>query len=248
MTRGVSTARVFPTGVGVYRVMMTLWSACVCFPHRRGGVPVFMTRGVSTARVFPTGVGVYRATVNITTLPLMFSPQAWGCTAAQHASAAGQAVFPTGVGVYPSKPSAENFAEVFPTGVGVYRHDHLISSALCGFPHRRGGVPFLAGGDRLAGVFSPQAWGCTGNAGNGGALMTVFPTGVGVYRAFVSNARVPRSFPHRRGGVPVPEVTSMIFLCVFPTGVGVYRSLYATGSFGAGFPHRRGGVPTTWRK
>ena len=50
---------VFPTGVGVYRVSFPQLPSKVCFPHRRGGVPI-LTILKYVARVF--------------------SPQAWGCT------------------------------------------------------------------------------------------------------------------------------------------------------------------------
>ena len=98
---------------------------------------------------------------------------------------------------------------------------------------------FPQGTARIIDKFSPQAWGCT--AVDHQCRCSVFPTGVGVYRALIIDKRA-----------------------VFPTGVGVYRLMIASvaeyglfspqawGCTANGwrsvnrryFPHRRGGVPS----
>ena len=72
-------ARVFPTGVGVYRSNQTPRRYSRSFPHRRGGVPATATEWIDL---------------------LAFSPQAWGCTVHPELAIQFAHVFPTGVGVY----------------------------------------------------------------------------------------------------------------------------------------------------
>ena len=161
--RGMTYGKVFPTGVGVYRVSTSPTSALDRFPHRRGGVTAILDTEVGQRAVFPTGVGVYR-----------------------------------------------------------YRLDG--NAIRRSFPHRRGGVPYKARTITVISSFSPQAWGCTGEALAHLASMPVFPTGVGVYRGTLQGTRKSRGFPHRRGGVPQYVRNRSIVYIVFPTGVGVYRS------------------------
>ena len=51
---------VFPTGVGVYRLLPDIEYIKDRFPHRRGGVPPTRFTVLGRNSVFPTGVGVYR--------------------------------------------------------------------------------------------------------------------------------------------------------------------------------------------
>ena len=49
---------VFPTRVGVDRLIMFLWSKCWCIPHTRGGGPYHWLFNAENLTVFPTRVGV----------------------------------------------------------------------------------------------------------------------------------------------------------------------------------------------
>jgi len=137
-----SGAAVFPTGVGVYRLMAKKAATRQPFSPQAWGCTEPGENFSEAPGVFPTGVGVYRSQrpsaiwatrfphrrggvpqkIHRWRPPAMFSPQAWGCT-----------VDPIW--------HIHNDA-VFPTGVGVYRVDGAGNPAL----------------DK----FSPQAWGCTG--------------------------------------------------------------------------------------
>ena len=54
--------KVFPTGVGVNREVVSAEATDEGFPHRRGGEPLFSPLRVEVVFVFPTGVGVNRQT------------------------------------------------------------------------------------------------------------------------------------------------------------------------------------------
>ena len=159
----IASSEVFPTGVGVYRILFAPILGLIGFPHRRGGVPGFQ----------------YVLFVHI-----LFSPQAWGCTEMRSFGFPRRRVFPTGVGVYRTFLVGRlSHGDVFPTGVGVYRLLTIRENIKASFPHRRGGVPRSAQPLVKRPPFSPQAWGCTDEGCETMRYHHVFPTGVGVYRA-----------------------------------------------------------------
>ena len=235
------------------------------FPHRRGGVPCSAIRVAVLSPVFPTGVGVYRMSSafgrwrsvfptgvgvyriarlygntasrfphrrgGVPNMPTgrtrctWFSPQAWGCTE--------YADWPDPVYV------------VFPTGVGVYRSLANMLRSRCRFPHRRGGVPDGTRIVWLPRTFSPQAWGCTAALPALVPPLSVFPTGVGVYRPSFSAPCAGWAFSPQAWGCTGERERIIVRNVVFPTGVGVYRHIMHSLPARTSFPHRRGGVPTT---
>jgi len=112
--------RVFPTGVGVYRMLLTTARITNRFPHRRGGVPniaddcpnhepfspqawgctVWRSYQRRHLRRFPHRRGGVPGFLTITHSWAAFSPQAWGCTDGVSRQMTMIFVFPTGVGVY----------------------------------------------------------------------------------------------------------------------------------------------------
>ena len=111
---------VFPTHMGVYRLIGLSGLQRVSFPHTRGGVPNSTTKN---------------------SLAPAFSPHTWGCTDVGIFAGVDRNVFPTHVGVYrrggtmarpkigfphtrggvPAEAALlENPDSVFPTHVGVY--------------------------------------------------------------------------------------------------------------------------------
>ena len=90
-----------------------------------------------------------------------FSPRTWGCTLQGNL-----------------KPSS---ATVFPTHVGVYLAEKLEKDLFEGFPHARGGVPYMFHPFEKPSPFSPRTWGCTVKGVGSGPIAQVFPTHVGVY-------------------------------------------------------------------
>ena len=135
---------------------------------------------------------------------------------------------------------------VFPTHVGVYLDvENYLRPAQC-FPHTRGGVPDVNREHRINQKFSPHTWGCTCAARPERPHPQVFPTHVGVYRAWPYLTPGASSFPHTRGGVPSwPDLASFTTAfsphtwgCTFNNGnIGLVISC---------FPHTRGGVPVNW--
>ena len=184
----------------------------MCFPHTRGGVPNTGGQYVRGFSVFPTRVGVYRDDARTHGGGSGFSPHAWGCTVAMAGNGAP--------------------GDVFPTRVGVYRMRRTYHRPPSRFPHTRGGVPAeLVGDDRgkcvfptrvgvyrittwtikLRWMFSPHAWGCTGDASR--AVVENYKFSPHAWGCTVQQRHRrahPGSFPHTRGGVPdyESEITS----------------------------------------
>ena len=135
------------------------------------------------------------------------------------------------------------YGRVFPTGVGVYRGFQYHRQHCLGFPHRRGGVPTSSQTALASPPFSPQAWGCTEYSEESRFDVTVFPTGVGVYRSDYFACQADKCFPHRRGGVPILSTPICTISTFSPQAWGVYRVMRSRPLLSTRFPHRRGGVP-----
>ena len=217
------TQGVFPTHVGVFRVMRRTSGTTSCLPHPRGGVPTSRTP-------FEVAEGS--------------SPPTWGCSggAAYWGDALG--VFPTHVGVFrrrrqrcegdlslPHPRGGVPFMEpyertragsspptwgcsvadalllttlpVFPTHVGVFRACCPPSWLAPCLPHPRGGVPSKVSGPGTGTESSPPTWGCSEPRGRHVVLSQVFPTHVGVFRDPGIGALRLVCLPHPRGGVPL---------------------------------------------
>jgi len=237
------TGCVFPTRVGVDRTSLRGGFGTCSFPHTRGGGPQAAPEGPDATRfsphawgwtvsprrqragilVFPTRVGVDRSMRE--RLPLLrsfphtrgggprrtlliraglwFSPHAWGWTVSYS-------------GTTPAP-------RVFPTRVGVDRR-HQPGAAQPGrFPHTRGGGPCESDQRRRAMMFSPHAWGWTG-------------------QGRIEHA-ARRRFPHTRGGGPL-QLTSVTSSVAFsPHAWGWTGRRFSLPRWGARFPHTRGGGP-----
>ena len=134
--------------------------------------------------VFPTRVGMFRAMSLLCRVEAcfphtrgdvpqynvgltddeMFSPHAWGCSC---------------------RPATKPMPTlVFPTRVGMFRNGLIKPARAFGFPHTRGDVPVYLSTyiDQIE--FSPHAWGCSANGIAIKCAYTVFPTRVGMFRAF----------------------------------------------------------------
>ena len=135
-----STARVFPTPVGVFPDIPDVLLCPLSLPHARGGVSVISSRFCSL---------------------LLSSPRPWGCFPINHFLICVIYVFPTPVGVFPDEaheiatrhglPHARGGVSpaslkhitspaVFPTPVGVFLSYSPVCAASSCLPHARGGV------------------------------------------------------------------------------------------------------------
>ena len=159
---GVSGLRVvFPTRVGMFRLLWSMVLFLVCFPHTRGDVPSALRSSQPIRR---------------------FSPHAWGCSESQRTPGHSGQVFPTRVGMFRKRTTkavgrhkfsphawgcsghltfALRFKGVFPTRVGMFRGTRPAPCRSRGFPHTRGDVPCLALIRQTLSWFSPHAWGCS---------------------------------------------------------------------------------------
>ena len=133
---------------------------------------------------------------------------------------------------------------VFPTCVGVDRRGSGFSMLCRGIPHVRGGGPIVNLVPSRHMVYSPRAWGWTGEYNTKVIGTEVFPTCVGVDRGHAFACVTQRRIPHVRGGGPEFCATmeqyraysprawgwtvigndAVSLLGVFPTCVGVDRS------------------------
>ncbi len=137
------------------------------------------------------------------------------------------------------------------------------SISATGFPHARGDVPAEAACHVPEHGFSPRPWGCSGTSSDDDVFGYVFPTPVGMSRAYFRRPRRGRSFPHARGDVPYSLFTKIskfgfsprpwgcscqsVAGCwqwsVFPTPVGMFRADFAAPMPNLRFPHACGDVP-----
>ena len=84
---------------------------------------------------------------------------------------------------------------------------------------------------------------------NVGAVPVVFPTLVGVNRAYLLRRLAAAGLPHARGGEPGQGYAGTYLGIVFPTLVGVNRTYAMLRGWATSLPHARGGEPTAvlWR-
>ena len=116
-------------------------------------------------------------------------------------------------------------------------------AGLEGFPHLRGDVPNSRYFASVCSLFSPLAWGCTGDSFENLTLVGVFPTCVGMYRALTLRAISSAGFSPLAWGCTEVRHVRHRGVVVFPTCVGMYRA-EAFGLTGRKcFPHLRGDVP-----
>ena len=133
---------------------------------------------------------------------LSYSPQAWGCTAWRHGVGSTISLFPTSVGMYrQAAVAAQTQLYLFPTSVGMYRPRRSGITVIAAIPHKRGDVPCSTCSNKRCNHYSPQAWGCTEIASDGGKGYHLFPPSGDVPWSFFSNHWTHYYSP-RRGDVP----------------------------------------------
>ena len=182
---GALSGRVFPTRVGMVRVVDSLVQRVYCFPHTRGDGPS------SRGNIKSAG---------------WFSPHAWGWSGCEFHMASASLVFPTRVGMvrnprhapaainrFPhTRGDGPNIAcgsrpdgkfsphawgwsgfyqqpdgtwSVFPTRVGMVRQSKPRLSLRQSFPHTRGDGPLIEYYQKNQTAFSPHAWGWSAHRG-----------------------------------------------------------------------------------
>jgi len=241
---------VFPTHVGVFRIVVVTCSFPFSFPHTvgvgRNGMNLYLL-----IRSFPHACGGVPPVEAIGFAGSTFSPRMWGCSARRLRQRC--------------RP------EVFPTHVGVFRRGNTPDPKQPGFPHACGGVPNTRRQWQGRNAFSPRMWGCSEQRHICFNFCWVSPTHVGCsldklgYRTvsvrLSAHAEVLSNRPHACGGVPLnvlyapalmlfsPRMWGCslfsfwlnLFALVFPTHVGVFRGVRDEQT--NDFPHACGGVP-----
>ena len=213
---------VFPTPVGMVRLIFPSMPAINCFPHARGDGP-------------PAAAG------EISTGP--FSPRPWGWSEARQMACYVEAVFPTPVGMvrdfspspcrngrFPhargdgpstgsrirsaitfsprpwgwsdSPVTTQSVYRVFPTPVGMVRVFDSCFQLYGSFPHARGDGPYVLESSKQSFKFSPRPWGWSSNTEKNIVNNTVFPTPVGMVRLINFPLLQCNCFPHARGDGP----------------------------------------------
>ena len=244
MAVGRSVGRqVFPTRVGVDRVMLFSRFKVKRFPHTRGGGPYAISCVRDQLMFSPHAWGwTVFAVVRCPSPP--FSPHVWGWTETPQHHGLERERFPHTRGGGPQHRALCHQKDMFsphawgwtePRATGKRRGPR--------FPHTRGGGP------------PGWWWRCPRRC--------VFPTRVGVDRIPTQGSRGKVRFPHTRGGGPSPSgqrpvrttfsphawgwTVSSLDRCpgaiVFPTRVGVDRPMRYFNSHTFRFPHTRGGGP-----
>ena len=129
----------------------------------------------------------------------------------------------------------------------MFRARYVAAAVSSGFPHSRGDVPRL--GATISGTlpFSPLTWGCSLALAARRRRSYVFPTHVGMFRAFWRPSAPWAGFPHSRGDVPGLTFYRRLLPRVFPTHVGMFRTTGRDMPSPPSFPHSRGDVPSRRR-
>ena len=111
-----------------------------------------------------------------------YSPHAWGWTEAANSIIA--------------------TADVFPTRVGMDRDRSRVRRGASRIPHTRGDGPRTHASVRRPLLYSPHAWGWTGQTRNTNTSPPVFPTRVGMDRRTWTKRSGRARIPHTRGDGP----------------------------------------------
>ena len=152
---------------------------------------------------------------------------------------------------------------VLPTRVGMVRPSMRQHQAILRSPHARGDGPFEIISSALRRVFSPRAWGWSGNRERVPISLLVLPTRVGMVRIRERVGPWQYSSPHARGDGPVSPRLAKRWLAfsprawgwsahphshrhprwVLPTRVGMVRIRERVGPWQYSSPHARGDGP-----
>ena len=95
---------------------------------------------------------------------------------------------------------------LFPTGVGMVRRLRLGLTWGLPLPHGRGDGPKERENDNPSQHSSPRAWGWSDHGGQPWVDDDLFPTGVGMVRAYGGHSLNSLSLPHGRGDGPLPSM------------------------------------------
>ena len=168
---------VFPTHVGCSGQTSATIFARAVFPTHVGMFRVPLLRTAKTG--FPEARGDVPANKLRSWAISMFSPRTWGCSARTAGTRCAMQVFPTHVGMFRLSASMLN-----PTDC---------------FPHARGDVPSIEPTLRRGNWFSPRTWGCSGDIIGAPMGAFVFPTHVGMFRAYLRILTPRLLSPRTRG-------------------------------------------------
>ena len=213
---------VFPTHVGMFRVMRFYVDGSNSFPHTRGDVPFtglvaalsqsfsphtwgcsdWFTGSSSNKKVFPTHVGMFRKSLHAFVITHGFPHTRGDVPAPTRIRNATLSFSPHTWGCSGDVPLGGENAPVFPTHVGMFLGSMELLTILTGFPHTRGDVPDFFDYQAQYNTFSPHTWGCSAPSPGSRVRSVVFPTHVGMFRPFLNSAPYEVCFPHTRGDVP----------------------------------------------
>ena len=180
-TKSLQLVGVFPTPVGMVRSSIIRPCASMSFPHARGDGPFPPPRATSRNRFSPRPWGWSVHQFRLQCLPV-FSPRPWGWSVGSFAGGLSKLVFPTPVGM-----------------VRKHRRERDDRGS---FPHARGDGPRGKEARCCRCRFSPRPWGWSAVSEARKRKAPVFPTPVGMVRAFSVSSFTIRCFPHARGDGP----------------------------------------------
>ena len=186
------------------------------------GVFLFMPKTLDSSKCLPHARGGVSVVDIRESAFFGSSPRPWGCFWKQEKTVDTNCVFPTPVGVFLPEDAARRMSKCL--------------------PHARGGVSPRTGEPMYIPASSPRPWGCFLAALPSTAVLSVFPTPVGVFPKRGSTVSAHLRLPHARGGVSSSPGNVSMRGTVFPTPVGVFPRCSGGRMTTAGLPHARGGV------
>ena len=154
----------------------------------------------------------------------MFSPPAWGWSVDPVAAVTGD--------------------HVLPTRVGMVRSTRASRPGAAGSPHPRGDGPDRGHQGSRGRLFSPPAWGWSGQRGQRSPRNRVLPTRVGMVRLTTARTLPKVGSPHPRGDGPVKEANALLETAFSPPAWGWSAGIDAALAEGIVLPTRVGMVRT----
>ena len=200
--RGRVCEHVFPTRVGMVRVLVEGPIHLRRIPHPRGDGPsracgrscpwaysppawgwsARQKRDLQHSQVFPTRVGMVRIIVGDTALWRRIPHPRGDGPPARYSNGSATAYSPPAWGWSgPQRPRRRD-VPVFPTRVGMVRLPRMIWKGCWGIPHPRGDGPATLKEQQERIEYSPPAWGWSAASSANERTDAVFPTRVGMVR------------------------------------------------------------------
>ncbi len=213
---------VLPTRVGMVRLCRRDKAASRCSPHPRGDGPGsraegrrlmwfsppawgwsgHRAQGVVCCIVLPTRVGMVRPPRSRRPA-FSCSPHPRGDGPRREPHLKGEALFSPPAWGWSGRPvHRPSRASVLPTRVGMVRHFRRGQSRRSGSPHPRGDGPRTRSFWGPDCMFSPPAWGWSGNGNEERRGVEVLPTRVGMVRQNGTSSSKFSGSPHPRGDGP----------------------------------------------